>query len=183
MFARISSGSLIVVNLTAAAETEGFASPSCGDKICFWRRPVVDAPPGWLRDEGSSRLYQVNAFAPQGSTFSNADVVIYAKAIYKGKAATTLADFIEGDRAEYQGEVPKARIVKAPAVVNGDGRALAAYSFAPATGQAGNWERIAYDEEGEYILLFALSARTEDAYRKHLDSFIAFVAHYRRNRR
>lgn len=162
----------------AHAETEGFAD-ACPSGMCFWRRPVVDPPPGWVRDEAAGQEFRFNAFARTGEAFTKADAVLYANAQYRKNAPPTLAGQIALDRARILKGDPRAKIAETKAVQNADGKTLATYAFVP-SGRDDSWETVAYDEEGDYYLRFALSAQTREAHDKALPDFIAFVRGYSR---
>jgi len=161
------------------AETEGFAY-QCESSTCFWRRPIVDPPPGWVRDEESGAHFKFNAFVRKGESFTDADAVMYALAVYKKNAAPTLAEHINQRKERHQKANPTAPISKPQVMRNADGKQLTAIASTPATPK-GDWETVAFDEEGDYYLVFALSARSKAAHDKARDALTALVRGYSRN--
>ena len=183
MVARLAAAALslplLCGGLTAAyAETEGFTY-ACPSGMCFWRRPIVDPPPGWVRDDAAGQELRFNAFARKGQDFMKANAVLYANAQYKKNAPPTLAGQVALDRERIMKGDPKARIVEIQSVQNGDAKRLATYAFIP-TGKDDSWETVAYDEEGDYYLRFVLSGQTKEAHDKALADFAAFVRGYRK---
>ena len=173
---------LLAVLLTCAtfsvawAETEGFAYP-CGASTCFWRRPIVNPPPGWVRDEDAGAHFKFNAFARKGEEFVDADAVLYANAVYRKNAAPTLAQQIAQDKERLLKADPRSKIAETRSAQNADGKRLATFSFTPSQ-KDDSWETVAYDEEGDYYLRFVLSGRTREAHDKALEAFTEFVRGY-----
>jgi hypothetical protein len=162
----------------AHAETEGFAY-ACPSGMCFWRRPVVEPPPGWVRDETAGQELRFNAFARKGEEFMKADAVLYANAQYRKNAPPTLAGQIAADRERILKGDPKANIVQTTSVRNGDAKTLVTFAFVPGRKDE-SWETVAYDEEGDYYLRFVLSAQTKEAHDKALSDFAELVRGYTR---
>ena len=165
----------------ARAETEGFTY-QCESGLCFWRRPVVEPPPGWVRDEAAGHQYRFNAFARKGEDFAKAAAILYANAIYRKNAEPSLAGQIAADRERILKDDPRAKISESKPVRNADAKTLRTFAFAPG-GTGGTWETVAYDEEGEYYIRFVLSALTQAAHDKALADFTAFVRGYTRARK
>ena len=164
------------VAVPTSAETEGFTY-SCPSGMCFWRRPIVAPPPGWLRDEEAGQHFRFNAFARKGEDFTKTDAVLYANATYRKNAAPSLAAQIAADRTRILKGDPRAKIVETKSLQNGDGKTLRTYAFVPSTKDE-SWETVAYDEEGDYYLRFVLSAQTKGAHNKALPDLAAFVRGY-----
>ncbi len=70
---------LLALALPAAAEIERQAVP-CEQRLCFDWWPKLPSIDGWEQDRGYSFHYSVNALVPKGSSFANANTVMYAKA-------------------------------------------------------------------------------------------------------
>ena len=161
---------------TVRAETEGFAY-ACESGMCFWRRPIVDPPPGWVRDDEAGAHFKFNAFAKKGEDFAAAPAVLYANAVYRRNAAPTLADQIAADKERILKSSPGSKISEAPSTQNADGKRLATFMFTPEKDDEG-WETVAYDEEGDYYLRFVLSSQTKQAHDGARAAFEAFVRGY-----
>ena len=160
-------------------------------------------PPGRGRPQGSTRphllrrrskthagvpipeslQFQVNALAPNGSSFSSAEVVIYAKAIYKPRhpEATSLEYLIETDKHEYGLHVPGVKVREFESLATSDGQKLRSLEFTPT--QGGEWDWISYGEEGDFYLIFTLSAQSQSAYRKAIPVYRQVVEAYREGSR
>jgi hypothetical protein len=168
------------------AEIVKTARPDCSrNAICLYWWPRLPKVPGWREDTDASYRYGgngVNALAPDGFTFESADAVIYGAATYKAQYAsdnprsTNLAAFIDDDTGVFRAE--GAQIQEAETLVTADGQRLRSFHFIAAG--AKNYERVAYGEEGEYYLVFTISAHTEAGYQKALPVFEDMVRRYRR---
>ena len=160
----------------ASAETEGFAY-QCDGALCFWRRPIVDAPAGWVKDEQASHYFKFNAIARQGEVFTEADAVMLVQSIYRRNAAPTLAEHMNESRTKYLDQNRSAKVVAGKPVTNADGKRLETLVYAPA-GTEDDWQTIAFDEEGDYYLVFALIARTRAGHDKSLPALVELVRGY-----
>ena len=127
--------------------------------------------------------YKANAQAPNEYTFSNAEAVIYAKAVYKPEIPETknLAQFIEDDKASFLSNDPGLVVIDAGTMHDKKGRHYKTLEFKPSAD--GNWEQSAYSEEvdgdkNEYYLVFVLSARSESGYKATLGVFREFITSY-----
>jgi hypothetical protein len=171
---------LVLVRLAGSvnAEIEKVATPTNTD-IQFQWWPKVLPPTGWHFDAGSSHHFGFNAIAPDGSTFSKAKTVMYAKADYKPRVPETksLAQLIDGDIADFHHAYPGMAVTVEPPVLTADHKPLKLVTFAPSAG--GNWERVAYGEEAEFYVLFTLSSRSKSALEHAMPAFKAMVASYR----
>lgn len=164
---------------TGHAAMEQVADACPGSKsVCIWHRPVVTAPPGWQRSEGASTHYQANAFAPNGTVFTQAPAVMYAKAVAAPPGARTLADFMSDDLGDFRRQYPDLRVQQGLSTRDGDGHGLATVRLSPAPGGKAQWETIAYGQEGGDYLVFALSARDQAAHDAALPAFARMVAGY-----
>lgn len=103
---------------------------------------------------------------------------MYANAVYKPRVpeAATLAAFISGDHASFRREVPDLVIRAGEPLKTGDGKLAATWVLEPQS--AGQWERVAYFEEGEYYLVFVISSRTASGLQGAMASFEQLVTGY-----
>lgn len=153
-------------------------SSSLGPLKQWW--PRVAPPKGWQHDREHSVAYGINAMAPQGSAFGEAETVLYAKALYRPREME-LRDvdaLIERDRRKALSQDPLRRTAAGPAVKTADGKVAKTITFTPARGE-GNWERVAYLAEGDYFMLFAVSSRTRQGYEAALRAFEQMIRGYR----
>lgn len=150
------SALVLAVALPAQAGLEPVLG-TCGASPCLWQEPAVTAPSGWELKDRASRHYHARAFAPVGSNFENANAVMYAKAVAKEGQPATLDAFIAQDIASFRAQNQKLQVKTGLSFADGDGHPLKAVQLLPGTG-GGQWETIAYGEEGGSYLVFALSA-------------------------
>lgn len=171
-------GFLLIAPLSFAG-IERFARTSdTGVMFQWW--PKVSPPRGWHHDEGSSRYFAFNAIAPDGTTFSNAETVLYAKAVYKPRIPqiTSLAAFVASDLAEQRTNEPGISITPEPDLHGRNGLNFKVVRFEPGRGGIAAWERVAYAEDGEYFLTFAVSSHSESGLKSSAVAFQALLNGY-----
>lgn len=170
---------LIFTCLAAFAGIDKVAVPTdSGLKLMWW--PKVTPPIGWHFDRGSSYYFAFNAMAPNGSTFSKAETVMYAKAAYKPRlsAVTTLQAFVDDDVASFKKEEPKIVIVHEPSIYSARGQQFQVVFYHPEAGNPGNWEQVAYCEDGAYFLTFVVSSRTQGGLESAMPVFRSMLSSY-----
>jgi hypothetical protein len=168
----------LIASSAALADIEKIAIPSeSGLRFYWW--PKVTPLSGWHRDREHSFHYSVNALAPDGFTFANAATVMYAKAVYKPREpdVKSLEMLIAKDKRNFLAAIPDIVIEEAATLTTADGQKLRTFTFFPKS--QGNWERVAYAEEGEFYVVFTLSSRTVNGYKDSLRAFEQLVAQYR----
>ncbi len=148
-----------------------------GLQLYWW--PVLPEVFGWQHDEGASQQYGINALVPVGSSFSAAPAVMYGKALYKTRMPQTksLEQLIGDDRAQFAKDTPRIAISELPLMQDGDGKPVRCLSFSPPAN--GNWELVAYSEEGDFYLLFTVSAQSQRALADARSAFEQLVSHYK----
>jgi hypothetical protein len=168
---------VIFLSANANAEIEKTGVP-CKEGLCLFWWPKLAPVEGWHHERGPSNMYGINAQVPDGNTFSNAETVIYAKALYKPGDPDTksLAEFIEKDKKEFLARDPNLVIAESAPITTGDGQHLRSLTFFPK--DKGNWEQVAYGEEQDFYLVFTVSSRTNEGLRKALDSYRQFITKY-----
>lgn len=161
-------------------EMEKTAIP-CENKICFYWWPILPKIDGWHQDKEFCYKFKANTQAPDNFTFGNAETVIYAKALYKPRIpeTKTLEGLISNDIKEFNTHEPNLIITKVESLVTSDGKVLVTYTFFPE--EKGNWEKVAYGEEGEYYLIFTLSSRSKAGFNSNLSVFKKFIENYKEN--
>ena len=166
------------ISTPAHAEIEKIAAP-CESGLCFYWWPKLQTVEGWHHDRDHSYYYGINAQAPDGYTFANAETVIYAKALYKPRILETksLEMLIKDDKEQFLARDPNIEISKVDGISTGDGQILISFTFFPK--HQGNWERVSYGEEGDFYLVFSISSRTKDGYTKALQIYSQFISHYK----
>lgn len=169
---------LVILSGTTHAEIEKLATPTDSGIVFQWR-PKVQPPLGWHFDKISSQQFGLNALAPDGSTFSEAETVMYAKAEYKPRVPETesLAMLIETDISDFHHAYPGMALTEEAPMLSADRKQLKTITFAPSGG--GNWEKVAYGEDDEFYLVFAVSSRTRDGFEHAMPAFKAMVESFR----
>jgi hypothetical protein len=168
---------LAISPASAGIEKVGFPTER-GVQLRWW--PRVTVVTGWYHDADVSMVNGVNMIIPAGSTFADAESVIYARAIYKPRDpdVTSVDVLISQDRARSAEHAPGVRISDAAPVQIADGTKLRTLTFFPA--QEGNWERVAYGEDGDFYLMFAVSSRTEEGFAAAEQAYEEMVRSYTR---
>jgi hypothetical protein len=170
---------LLAAATVADAEVVKMAVPSdSGLRLYWW--PALPIPKGWQHDDEVSREREVNVILPIGKSFDDAPAVIYARADYKPRLPQvhSLADYIHQDKADIGSQSPTAAIADRPDVKTGDGATLKVVSYAlPAKRQ---WELVAYGEEGDYYVLFTVSAATDTDLKDAESVFYGLLARYKK---
>lgn len=154
-------------------------SVRCASGLCLHWWPKLQAAKAWHHDHNNSIRYSVNAQVPDGSTFANAESVIYAKALYRPRIPETesLEALITDDRKEFLSRDPQTLVTEVTPLTTVDGKKLQSFTFFSA--QQGTWEQVSYGEESEYYLIFTLSARSQDGFLHALDTYKELVIRYK----
>jgi hypothetical protein len=163
------------------AEIENvFVDASGGGRVERWW-PKIAPPKGWHHDRDNSFNYNLNAVAPEGESFGSADVVLYAKAIRKAReeGVSTLEQFMARERERFLKKQRDYDIKPARGLTGRDQTAWKSATFTPR--KDGNWERVFYSEDGDHWLIFVISARSKELYRKQMPTFERWVRQYRRS--
>jgi hypothetical protein len=143
-----------------------------GDSHAFF----VTAPPGWVLDNRSGLADRVHAaFYPQGSSWTDSPAVMYANGVARS-SGETLDSFIADDVKTFRDRSPQIQIKEEHPIKTKDGRIALVRYFSG--GQSGNHEAVAYIAEKRAFIVLALSARTQDAYQRSLQSFEKLVRNY-----
>lgn len=147
----------------AHSEIEMVAAPTDSGVSYHWW-PKLTAPDGWHHDHNASVYYSLNALAPDGAAFDESQTVMYAKAVYKVREpeAKSLQMFIEIDHKAIRAGPAGVEIKEVAPLTTADGKRLRSFTFFPT--KDGNWERVAYGEEGGFYLIFTISARSLEGY-------------------
>jgi hypothetical protein len=169
---------MLLISSLANSEIYKLAVPSDkGFELYWW--PVMQPIAGWNHDEGASRANHVNAFVPNGSSFSDAPAVMYARAMYKPRTPDTksLNQLIADDRKQFEQDFPGIRIAELAPISGSSGSKFRCLSFTPSG--AGSWEHVAYAEEGEFYLIFTVSSTSEAALVRAQRDFEKWVSAYK----
>jgi hypothetical protein len=171
---------LAFLSYQASAAIEKVGAPTeSGLHLMWW--PKVAPPKGWHFDQGSSYHFSFNAIAPDGSTFSKAETVMYARADYKPRitGVKSLSEYISNDIEGFKQNDESLVVSHEQPILGKDGLEFRVISYSPGQDHAGNWERVAYGEDGDYYLTFAISSRTKEGLAAAIPAFNSFVLGYR----
>ena len=168
---------MLIISSLSHGEIEKFAS-TCETSVCFHWWPKLSPIHGWHHDKEQSFNNSINAQAPDGFTFTNAETVIYAEAIYKPRKPelTSLQELIESDIKDFKTQDPNIIIGTLPEIKTKDNIPLKSLSFTP--NQDGNWEQVTYGEEGEFYLIFTISSHSKQGYEKSINDYKKFINEY-----
>jgi hypothetical protein len=168
---------LLSIATLASGEIEKFGN-LCDAGICVYWWPKLPLVKGWHHDEAVSRKQGINALAPDGAGFQDAETVMYATAATRlNSDARNLDEFIAADLGSFAENSSEAIVTEIEPLTTADGRKLRTFTFFPK--KDGNWECVSFGEEGEYFLVFTVSSRTKQGYEQALPTFRALIGDYR----
>jgi hypothetical protein len=171
-------GIIFLAPLISLAEIEKVGQP-CETGICLAWWPKLAPAKGWHHEREPSLANGANIQVPDGFTFSNAETVIYAKALYKPRTpeTTSLEMLIRNDKERLLSSDPGIAIAEAPPLKTKDGKALKSFTFFP-NGE-GNWEQVTYGEDGDFYLLFTISSRSHAGFLASLKMYEEYIGRYK----
>ena len=177
--AHILVGILLCCSPRSHAEIEKIALPSAsGFQFLWW--PKLPPIQHWHQDTEQSYANAINALAPDGAAFINAETVMYARAFYKPNhpKLKSLSALIEHDIDQFKQEFSGLLIEETASIVTGDGQLLRSIKFSPT--KSGNWEQVSYGEEEDYYLIFTLSSRSSAGFEAALVDYKLLIAKYKK---
>ena len=143
-----------------------------GDDHAFF----VTAPPGWVVDNRSGVPAGLHAvFYPRGSTWRDSAALMYAHVTTR-EPGDTLDSFIADDIDVVRHRSPKVIVKDEPSIATKYGRVAAIRYFSGDSPR--NFEAVAYMAEKRVNVVIALTARTQDAFERSLQSFQTLVQSY-----
>jgi hypothetical protein len=172
--------SLLIALLPSVASAEIVKSADIDCKgICFHWWPKLQPPQGWHQDTDMSYRDNINALAPDGHTFGDAEAVMYGNAVYKPRVPEdkSIDQFVQGDKERFASEHPKSEMKDAEPLTTADGKSLRSVIFVEKND--GYWERVSYGEEGDFYLVFTLSSRSQKGYDETMSAYEKLVESYR----
>jgi len=169
---------LLLLPAFAVAEIEKVGE-ICKTGICLYWWPKLLSAKGWHHERGPSYANSANIQVPDGFTFSDAETVIYAKALYKPRIPETksLEKLIKNDSDEFISRDPGVTVTEVEPLKTGDGKSLKSFTFFPK--YKGNWERVSYGEESDFYLIFTISSRTKEGFDKSSEIYKQYISNYK----
>ena len=172
----------LLIPMSSVAEIERIAVVNQGGTRVMWW-PKVTPPQGWHQDKGASQANGFNVLVPDGANFNNAETVMYARANYKPRdpGVRSVQELIDRDQAQFRKSSPEMDIKESKAVTIADGTAMRSFTYAPGKSGKGNWECVAYGEDGDYYLTFVVSSRSQKGFDAARSAYAAAIASYTRD--
>ena len=154
----------------AGAEMLDFPTPQ---GIKSW--PKLPDILDWHQDQESSLRLGAKFVIPDGVDPATADVTIQARGFSRrgNGGATSLSQLLDSDRAAAPAD---ASIKQLADVADKDGTPFSLYLFAPASNA--NMRAVAYSEEGDTLLAFTFTARSQAAYDANFPVFVGLIRKY-----
>lgn len=151
--------------LPAHAEMLEFATPQ-GTKS--W--PKLPTLTDWHQDLEVSMRQGANVLVPDGYDHASAGAVISAEGLSRQNGGQ-ISTLLDRDKAA----APGAAVTPLPELRDKDGAPFQLYSFARPDGR---WQVAAYNEEGEFLLTFRLTATSQAAGESALPIFTGMIRKY-----
>ena len=134
----------------------------------FW----MNLTAGWQSDEAAAKRYGAIFILHQaGFTFNTAPVVIVASA-YHGD---TLKDAMERDASEFRKSDPQIHISAVRSLIADKGARFLVREFRSAKLKEQGYESVAYHREGHDVVVFTLSAQSNEALKQEAPIFHALL--------
>lgn len=154
------------------------AAPDGQDVTLYWW-PEFPTLPGWAHEDEASLELKANVLVPAGKSFFHSPAVIYGGAIYKPRSpeTTSLDRLVANDVAQALNDAPGTKATELRKLTDADGKPWRCFSFTPQG--KGRWEWVAYSEEGDFYLIFAVTGKSASALRSALPDFKKLVQTYK----
>lgn len=123
---------------------------------------MIQGPKSWIADsETGQRLGICCVFYPKGSTWDDAETVIYPNIATKADGQKTLKEFMENDLSDFRQNNPSMKYEDGPDISLKNNRVAKVRFFYGVN--KGSSEAIAYIDEEKVIALVVVSSRTQTA--------------------
>ena len=137
----------------------------------------IDAPKGWIIDkEIGKRHGACCVFYPRGTTWDNAETVMYPNIATKGTGQQTLKEFMDSDLARFREHNPGMRYEDLQDIALQRKRIARVRLFHGVN--RGSSEAVAYVDEEKIVALFVMSSRTEKGFNESMPLFRSAVESY-----
>lgn len=137
----------------------------------------IDAPKGWVVDrEVGKRLGTCCVYYPEGSTWDNAETVMYPNIATKGSGQRTLDEFMKSDLAGFREHDPAMTYEDAQDITLQNKRIAKVRVFHGVNQNSS--EAVAYVDEEKFIALFVMSSKTDKGLNASMPLFRSAVESY-----
>lgn len=162
--------------LPSRAELVMVQAPCDGLKCVYWL-PKLPSIPGWHTHE-ASQLQDAVVLVPDGYTYTNAEYVIYARALQKRLLMDrpSLERFIAQDAEDYKALYPGIKVTEGTPIRTAQHDSLRTLTLTPT--KSGHWEQVTYHEEGDHFVILVLTAKTDSGFRKARAQFLSMLSQY-----
>ena len=120
---------------------------------------LIEGPKGWILDQDTGKqIGTCCVYYPHGSTWDNAETVMYPSIVTKGPGQQTLGEFMKSDLAGFRKHDPAMSYEDAPDIALQHNRVAKVRVFDGVN--RGSCEAVAYIDEEKIIALFVVSSKT-----------------------
>jgi hypothetical protein len=121
---------------------------------------LIEGPKGWILDQDAGKqIGTCCVYYPQGSTWDNAQTVMYPSIVTKGPGKKTLGEFMKSDLADFRKHDPAMSYEDAPDVALQHNRVAKVRMFDGVN--RGSSEAVAYIDEEKIIALLVVNSKTK----------------------
>ena len=164
---------MAVAPVCAHGASPGGSALLYGNDHSFW----LDAPDGGVLDNESGQANGLCAvFYPDGSTWAQSTVVMYANTALKVQGQRTVDELIAYDVNQFRARAPKLEVTGLESLPTANGEATVRKFSGD---EHGNFEAIAYIDAPKVFVMLVLSSRNEKQFSESYAAFAALVKSYR----
>jgi hypothetical protein len=167
----------------AQAEVKKFLSMCGPQKLCPSYRLVLTPPPDWVEEPEATKQYGMQMLVPRGSTFGDADALLYVKISTKQKDQD-LAAFINTSQSRWKQSVRDTKISRIDDVPRKNGMpAFVSYRYENPSVAQQAFEAVSFahdkDNEGNsFVLMVALTGAKKEAIDQAMDAYREFLGNH-----
>jgi len=170
----VMSATVILAGCGHAPDTKE-GDDKLGTGILYGNRHAftITAPEGWVLDNSSGVNQGLHAvFYPEGSSWKEAETVMYANGYDKQNVLDTLESFMEGDAESFRNKHPDIEIKDAGTRELPRGVASIRHFFGE------NYESVAYIDSEGAVIVIVMSSRTEKEFFVNYGAFLELIDSY-----
>ena len=168
---------------TAQAEVKNFLLRCGPQKLCPSHRLVLTPPANWVEEPEASKQYGMQMLVPRGSTFGNADALLYVKVSAKQKDQD-LPAFIEVSQSRWKQSVRDTKISRIDDVPRKNGMpAFISYRYENPSIPQQAFEAVSFahdkDSDGNtFVLMVALTGPKKEAIDQAMEAYREFLRNH-----